>query len=798
MNAKVLNTLEYNKIIVWLAEQAFTPKGKKACLNLEPMADLDQIRKAQKDTSAALTRILRHGRLSFSGVRDIGEAFKRLEVGSSLNATELLYISAILRVSAQARAYDRNEDEQAGSDCLKPLFDSLEPLTPLRSEIDRCILSEEEINDDASPGLRKVRRAIQATGDKVHTQLNSVLNSSRNYLQDGVITMRNGRYCLPVKAEYKAQFQGMVHDQSASGSTFFIEPASVVRLNNELKELEIAEQKEIEAVLANLSVQAAEFTDQLKTNIQSLSELDFIFAKGLLSQRMKASEPEFNDERRIHLKQARHPLLDQQTVVPITVSLGETYDLLVITGPNTGGKTVSLKTVGLLTLMGQAGLHIPAFQGSSLGVFTEVFADIGDEQSIEQSLSTFSSHMTNIIHILDKADPDSLVLFDELGAGTDPTEGAALAISILTFLHNMTTRTMATTHYSELKVFALTTEGVENASCEFDVASLRPTYRLLVGIPGKSNAFAISRKLGLSEHIIEEARKHIDAEEESFEDLLSSLEQTRKALETEQKEAELSRKEVSALKKRLSDSQEKLTERRERLVKEANEEARQILLKAKDFADKTIRQVNKLTNDSAILKELEKERTSLRETIDGLDRKTAAIQKKKPKKKHQAKDFKIGDAVRVLSMNLNGTVSSLPNQKGNLYVQMGILRSQVHISDLELIEESTVSGPGLKSHERSSQSAIKMSKAWSISSEINIIGKTVDEAIPLVDKYLDDAYLAHMKEVRIIHGRGTGALKQGVHKLLKRLNYVESFRLGGFGEGDGGVTIAEFKQGKED
>lgn len=614
-------------------------------------------------------------------------------------------------------------------------------------------------------------------------------------LQDPVITMRDGRYCLPVKAEYKSSFQGMVHDQSATGSTLFIEPMAIIKLNNELRELEIREQKEIEMVLAALSMELVPYVETILINLKLLTKLDFIFARAALARHYNCSMPKFNKNGYIHIKDGRHPLLDPKKVVPINVYLGKDFDLLIVTGPNTGGKTVSLKTVGLFTLMGQSGLQIPAFDGSELAVFDEVFADIGDEQSIEQSLSTFSAHMTNIVRILEKADSHSLCLFDELGAGTDPTEGAALAIAVLSFLHNMKCRTMATTHYSELKVYALTTPGVENACCEFDVETLRPTYRLLIGIPGKSNAFAISQKLGLPDFIIQDAKSRLEEGDEAFEDLLASLEESRVTIEKEREEIASYKSEISRLKSRLEQKEERFDERKDKLIRNANEEAQRILREAKETADQTIRQINKLAQSSGVGKELEAERTKLREKLDKVDKNLSLKNEKGPKKTISPKKLKIGDGVKVLTMNLNGTVSSLPNSKGDLYVQMGILRSLVNIKDLELLNEPAISGPGMDLMKKNNTGSgkIKMSKSFSVSPEVNLIGMTVDEAIPVLDKYLDDAYLAHLPKVRVVHGRGTGALKAGVHKHLKKLKYVKEFRLGDFGEGDTGVTIVTFK-----
>lgn len=798
MNQKALQILEYNKITAQLAEYASSPLGKSLCQSLLPSSNLEEIIQSQTETTDALTRVRQKGSVSFSGIRSISDSLKRLEIGSSLSIPELLSVSSQLTAAARVKAYGRHEDSELPDDSLEEMFKALEPLTPLNTEIKRCILSEDEVSDDASPGLRHVRRQMRGIGDRIHTQLNSILNSNRTYLQDAVITMRDGRYCLPVKAEHKNQVAGMVHDQSSTGSTLFIEPMAIIKLNNELRELEIQEKKEIEAVLADLSNQTAPYTGELLANQTILAQLDFIFAKAALSRHYKGSEPRFNNRGFIHIKDGRHPLLDPQKVVPITIRLGDEFDLLIVTGPNTGGKTVSLKTVGLFTLMGQAGLHIPAFDGSELAVFHEVFADIGDEQSIEQNLSTFSSHMTNTVKFLDKADKDSLVLFDELGAGTDPVEGAALAMAILSFLHNMKVRTMATTHYSELKLFALSTPGVENASCEFNVETLRPTYRLLVGIPGKSNAFAISRKLGLPEFIIDDAKKHIDSQDESFEDVISNLEASRVQMEQDKEQIAAYKEEMESLKKQLSAQKEKLEQQKAKILQDANEKARKVLQDAKDYADETIRIINKKTDGGEVSRLLEEERTKLRTKLDKTASKAQISQPKaSPSKKPDAKKLKLGDAVKVVSLNLRGIVSSLPNARGDLFVQMGILRSQVNINDLELIDEQTISGdgvPAMRTKQKGNGSGkIRMSKSATVSPEINLIGKTVDEAIPELDKYLDDAYLAHLEKVRVVHGRGTGALRNGVHQHLRKLKYVKSFHLGEFGEGDSGVTIVTFK-----
>ena len=766
--------------------------GKNKCRQLRPLDNLTEIETMQQETADALSRIYQKGSLSFSGVKDVRGSLKRLEVGSTLGIGELLAIRSLLENASRAKAYSRRETENEHTDSLDNMFELIEPLSPLATEIGRCILSEDEISDDASTGLRQVRRSMKLTNDKIHTQLSSfVSGNSRTYLQDAVVTMRNGRYCIPVKAEYKSQVPGMIHDQSSTGSTIFVEPMTIVRLNNEMRELEIQEQKEIEMILSNLSQLAAENLDAISDDVKLLSELDFIFARAQLAKSQNATEPRFNRDRIIDIKKARHPLIDKHKVVPIDIRIGETFDLLIVTGPNTGGKTVSLKTVGLLTLMGQSGLHIPAFDNSRLSVFREVYADIGDEQSIEQSLSTFSSHMTNVVRFMETADSDSLVLFDELGAGTDPTEGAALAIAILSTLHERGIRAMATTHYSELKVYALSTPGVENASCEFDVETLRPTYRLLIGVPGKSNAFAISQKLGLPLSIIERAKEQISQEDETFEDVLSNLEESRKTIESEREELASYKEEIKTLKEQLEEKQDKLDQRKERIIAEANEEAHRILREAKDYADQTMRIFNKAGKDSMSAKELEKHRSDLRKKMDKAGKKVALKTPQKQKSTLRPQDLSLGDSVKVMSLNVKGTVSSKPDSKGMLFVQMGILRSKVHISDLQLIDEPVITGPALT---RTGAGKIKMNKSASVSTEINLLGKTVDEAVSELDKYLDDAYLAHLSSVRIVHGKGTGALRKGVHNYLKRLKYVQDFHLAEFGEGDAGVTIVEFKK----
>ena len=791
MNKKTLAKLEYNKIIEQLIEHASSFSGKELCRRLKPMTDISAIRSAQDETAAAFTRIVKKGRPSFSGCNPVNDSIRRLEIGGVLGSGELLRICKLLEPAGRARAYGRHDNADEMEDCLDGYFEQLNPVTILVNEIRRCVIDEDEISDDASPGLKHVRRAMNQINDKVHATLSNMVNGSlRTYLQDPIITMRGDRYCIPVKAEYRSQVSGMIHDQSATGSTLFIEPMAVVKLNNDLKELYGQEQEEIQKVLARLSADAAEYTTEIHTCYTILRQLDFIFAKGALALDMNASQPIFNTEGRIHIREGRHPLLDKKNVVPITLTLGDTFDLLIVTGPNTGGKTVSLKTVGLFTLMGQAGLHIPALDRSELAVFHDVYADIGDEQSIEQSLSTFSSHMTNIVSFLKQVDEHSLVLFDELGAGTDPTEGAALATSILNHLHSRGIRTMATTHYSELKVYALSTPGVENASCEFDVETLRPTYRLLIGIPGKSNAFAIASRLGIPDYIIEDAKTHLTEQDESFEDILTNLETSRKTLDKERETIAAYKREIERLKMETSQKQEKLEAQRDRILREANEKAHAILEDAKETADETMRNFHKFGKANISAAEMEKERERLRKKM-AKTRSGMTPEPAKPKKQYKPSDFKLGESVKVLSMNLIGSVVSLPDAKGNLDVQMGILRSKVNISDLEIIDEK----PNYlqKTAKRTGKGKIKMNKSLTVATEINLLGKTVDEAVAELDKYLDDASLAHLSSVRIVHGKGTGALRQGIHKYLKRQKHVKSFRLGAFGEGDAGVTIAELR-----
>ena len=853
MNEKALRILEYPKIRDMLASCAGSYPGRQKCLALLPSADLSAVRRMQTETGDALRRICNKGNVSFSGVKDMRGEIKRLEIGGSLNASELLDAAKLLETAARVKAYEDKpaekkpapavvaEGEQhwtrnrvlgkgkpsapgtgqdmpgeknggagkkAGSgtgygdvfgqeepekDSLTSMFAELEPVPSLVREIRRCILSEDEIADDASQNLRRIRRQIGLNEERIHSQLQQMVSgSARAYLQDTVITQRDGRYCLPVKAEYRSSVPGMIHDQSASGQTIFVEPMAVVKLNNDIRTLQAEEKKEIDKILQELSGKAAEQSEYLIDDIRILSELDFIFARAALARNMNASMPEFNESGIVDLRRARHPLIDRRKAVPIDIRVGEKFDQLVISGPNTGGKTVSLKTIGLLEIMGLCGLHIPAEEHSRLAMFCEIYADIGDEQSIEQSLSTFSSHMTNIVSFWKAADEKSMVLFDELGAGTDPEEGAALAISILSALHGRGIRTVATTHYSEVKIYALSAKGVENACCEFDVSTLRPTYRLLIGVPGKSNAFAISKRLGLPQEIIEDAKGRIENEQESFENVISDLEDRRVSMEKAEESMSRDQAEIRRLRKSLEDQERRLAEQKDKILEKARQQAADLLKDTKQYADETIRAFNKMGKDALTARDMERRRTALRGKMDELDsQKRSGVRKEKaPEKVPDARKLRVGDSVRVNSLNLKGIVRSLPDKSGNLDVQMGILHSVVNVNDLELIEEVSVKAP---SYQSTGMGKVRMSKSANVSTEINLLGMTVDEAVPQLDKYLDDAAIAHLEEVRVVHGKGTGALRAGVQKFLRKNKHVKSFRLGEYGEGDAGVTIVTLK-----
>jgi DNA mismatch repair protein MutS2 len=790
LNNKSLSTLEYNKIISRLVSFACSDGAKQILHKLEPMTDIDKINTALDYTNDALTRVYQKGSVDFSRIKDIRGSIARLKVVSSLNALELLNISMLLECAAHIKGYYEQR-----ADSIQPLIDMLDPVTLLNNAIKKCIISEDEISDDASANLRSIRRQKNIAADRIHTELNKILNSpsTRTYLQDYVITTRQGRFCLPVKAEYKSLMPGMVHDQSSTGSTVFIEPAAVVKLNNDIRELELKEQAEIEVILADLSAKAADYTDSLLSDYEILTNLDCIFAKALLSRHFNCSRPVMNNKGIVNIKKGRHPLIEPHTVVPIDIYLGTDFNLLIITGPNTGGKTVSLKTVGLLTLMAQAGLNIPALEHSDIAVFDNIFADIGDEQSIEQSLSTFSSHMTNTVDILKKADSNSLILFDEIGAGTDPTEGAALAIAILDSLHRRNITTMATTHYSEIKMYALTTDGVENACCEFDVQSLRPTYRLLIGVPGKSNAFAISKKLGLSDNIINDASRRLDSEDIKFEDLVTDLEQSRVTIEREREELNEYKAQIAQLKSELTKKTERLDERTDNIIRKANEEAARILKDAKEYADKTINAMNK---HGMTVKELEKHRSAIREKMNKRQEKLKIepANNISEHKAHDISEFKVGMHVKVLTMNVIGTVSQIHKNKNQVTVLVGSLSTKMDIKNLAILKGyKDPAETSSKPKGAGGSGKIKMSKSSSVSSEINLLGYTVDEAIAVLDKYLDDAYIARIPQVRIVHGKGTGALRSGITSYLHGVPYIKEFRLGQIGEGAEGVTIVTFK-----
>ncbi len=820
MNLRTLRVIEYNKIVEMLTTFASSPMAKRKCQRIKPRKDLAMIEALQQETRDALRRLNTQGNLSFAGLKDIGASLKRLEVEGILTTAELLDVASMLDLALTAKRYGENEgtsmtdtrrrsqeqieEEKASNkmlglsmnpdgttcpDSLRTRFLELMPLEHLSREIHRCIISENEFADDASSGLKAVRRNKRLTNEKLHNQLAKLVSdtSKQTMFQDNLVTMRNGRYCIPVKAEYKNHFPGMIHDQSSTGATVFIEPMAIVNLNNELKELDNQELAEIEKILESLSAQTAAEIEYIKYDFDTLAELDFIFARASFARSYKGTEPIFNTDGIVDIKQGRHPLLEKHTVVPVDIKLGEDYNLLIVTGPNTGGKTVSLKTLGLFSLMGQSGLHIPALDGSRLNVFDDVFADIGDEQSIEQNLSTFSSHMSNIVYILDHVTPGSLVLFDELGGGTDPIEGAALAIAILSHLNDMGVRCMATTHYSELKTFAMSTPGVENASCEFDVATLQPTYKLMIGIPGKSNAFAIAKKLGIDDSIIESAKANIDSDTVDFETLIADLERSKREIEQDKADIARLKEDAKQLQERAQMKDSELSDKKSEILAKARQEASEIIEEAKAEADAAIRKYNKWTTNpsKADAKAMEAERQKLRAKINDLGRMNEE-KRKTVKSDHKASDFKVGDTVHVISMDSEGTIMALADSKGKLKVQMGIISAALPPTDLLLVEHEKK-----KPQKATVTGGKSMNRMMNIKPEINVLGMTVDEATSLVDRFLDDALMAHLHRVTIIHGKGTGALRKGIHQFLKSQPHVKSFRLGEFGEGDAGVTIVE-------
>ena len=791
MNEKAFRTLEFNKIIKKLTDLAVSPMGKEKAQSLVPSVVISDIVNSQKETSEAVSMAMRKGSLSLGGLREIRPQLKRASMGGTLSIEELMNIGEFLYVCRKAKNYAKNENKAETYEILDGLFMLIELILKLENEITRCIVSEVEISDDASTGLRNVRKEIRASNDKIRDQLNGIINSSayRNMLQDFVITIRNDRYCVPVKAEYRSSFPGMIHDQSNTGSTIFIEPMSVVQLNNKIKELQAKEKEEIEKILAYLSEMVTENCPLLEANLEILTQLDFIFAKANLSISMRGTQPVFNTKGYINIKKARHPLLDDKTVVPIDIYLGKEFTTLLITGPNTGGKTVALKTLGLFTLMGQSGLHIPAFDNSELAVFDNVFADIGDEQSIEQSLSTFSAHMSNIVKILEEVTSNSLVLFDELGAGTDPTEGAALALAIIQYLFKRGIRTAVTTHYSELKVYAISTEGVENACCEFSVETLRPTYKLLIGIPGKSNAFAISKRLGLQQYIIDMAKEFIDKEDIRLEDVITDLEISKRSVVYEQERAEEYRKEAEQLKKEVEKQRQKTHEQREKILAKAREEAKLIYIQAKEEADRIIKELNKQAKSKSTQK-MNEERLKLKNKIGEMQEKSSKSIGKKTNHK-PLKSLSAGDKVYVISFDQYGTAISAPDNNGDVMVQAGIMKIKVPLKELMMDEREE---PKVKDNNmRKVSTRVKAGKSQFISPEIDCRGQTVDEGIGNIDKYIDDAYLAGLKKITIIHGKGTGALRSAVWKYLRTNPHVVSFRQGDFTEGELGVTVVELK-----
>ncbi len=798
MNKHTLRILEYDKILTMLKEYAASPMAKKRCERLTPYRELAKIQVLQEETRDACLRLSKYGSVSFAGLTDVGASFKLLQIGSPLSASELLGIASLLETVANVKSYgdSKLDDEDITRDSLVRLFEELIPIPDLSSEIRKCIISADEIADDASRKLKEIRKNIEISYNRIRQKLDKIIHSeaNRDMLQEAIITTRSGRYCIPVKAAYRSKFPGMLHDQSQTGSTVFIEPLEIVNLNNDIRELENEEKLEIERILMELSERCGVHVEELTEDMKLLTDLDFIFARARFAGTYNGSEPILNEEGKIDLKGAIHPLLERKTAVPIDLRLGGDFSLLIITGPNTGGKTVSLKTLGLLTLMAQSGLHIPARYGTVISIYNDIFADIGDEQSIEQNLSTFSSHMSNIVYIVKHADERSLCLFDEPGGGTDPVEGAALATAILSHLKDRGATVMATTHYSELKSFAIAAPGVENASCEFDIATLRPTYKLLMGVPGKSNAFAISKKLGLPEEIIDTAKNGIDSDAVNVEELIADLDKAKREAEADKEEIAKSRREIEELKKRISDKEKASGDERARILEKARAEAKEILENAKEEADEAIRDYNKWLKNptTADPKKMEERRRNLRQKAESLESRKA--EKKAQTSGHKAGDFHIGDTVKVLSLDTEGHILELPDSSGTALVGMGILSSRLPISDLLIVEDkstrSTVKNLSAVSQKRTGAGGF--GKAYSFKPELNVLGKTVDEAIAELDKFLDDAMLSHAETVRVVHGKGTGALRKGIHDHLRHLSYVKSFRLGEFGEGDAGVTIVSF------
>ena len=787
---KSYKTLELDRVLMMLSEQAVSDAAKEASMALRPDADINQVRMRMMQTSAARTLIGRHGTPVFSGVKSVGDSLGRAQRGGFLNTRELLTIAGLLGAALAVKSY--MADEGGEKTCLNPLFASIKTNKYLSERITTAILSEEEIADIASAELASIRRKIRSANSRIRDTLQKIITSQHyaRFLQEAIITQRSDRYVVPVKAEYRSSVGGLVHDISASGATLFIEPMQVVTLNNELKELQAKEKKEIERILAELSAEVADHAEDIGQDYTILVELDVIFARGRLSYALDASEPELQSGRKVILRNARHPLLDKNTAVPIGVRLGDDFDTLVITGPNTGGKTVALKTIGLLTLMAQCGLHIPADYGSSISVFEAVLADIGDEQSIEQSLSTFSSHMTNIVSILGRADEGALVLLDELGAGTDPVEGAALAISIIEFLRGAGAKVAATTHYAELKMFAMTTQGVENASCEFDVETLRPTYRLLIGVPGRSNAFAISTRLGLPEYVVEHARRLISSEDKHFEDVIAQLESKRQAMEQELTAARQDRLQT-ARERKTAEQYRKETERaRSGATERARAEARQIVEEAKKAADEALHEFNeriRRQEKSADWRQINDMRSKIRYDLNRADEKIGGGDAL-PEEPELQRPVKPGDTVRILGMNVKATVLTPADKDGNVSLQAGIMKVEAKQNELRLAEPEK---PVKKA--QTAVNTISGAKAAPAVMEVDLRGMMADEALLELDRFLDHAMMLKMTGASIIHGKGTGALRAAVQQHLKNNKYIKEYRLGRYGEGEDGVTLVEFK-----
>ncbi|HHW48041.1 MAG TPA: endonuclease MutS2 [Clostridiaceae bacterium] len=791
MDRKTVRILEFDKIIQKLADLTASELGRELVETLSPEKEFIKVEASLRETSDGVSFIVRKGSPPLGGIHNIKESIKRVELGSVLNPGELLKIADVLRAGRNLKNY-AGEGVTIQDNIVSGLIGSIETNKRIEEKIYRAIVSEDEIADGASTALANIRRQIRNAQEAIKDKLNELIKSPKyqKYIQESIVTMRGDRYVIPVKQEYRSEFPGLVHDSSASGATIFIEPMAVVEANNHVKQLKIKEQIEIERILKELTSDVNGIIDSLKSNVSILARLDFIFAKAKLSVNYNCVCPELNEKGHIVIKKGRHPLIDPESVVPIDLWIGEEFRTLVVTGPNTGGKTVTLKTVGLFTLMAQAGLHIPANEGTKMSVFNKVFADIGDEQSIEQSLSTFSSHMTNIVKIIEKADNKSLVLFDELGAGTDPTEGAALAMAILEYLHDTGCITVATTHYSELKMYAISTQGVENASCEFDVQTLKPTYRLLIGVPGKSNAFAISKRLGLPKHILERAKEFLTGENIKFEDIIMSIEHERKEAEKEKELAKSYRAEIEKLRDEIERQNEKIRSQRDRIIKEAREEARRLLLDAKREIEEMMETMKKIQEEQELAarnKAAEEIKQKLRSKINQIEESLSETILPRQGYIKPPENLKPGDTVLIINLNQKGTVLEVPDKDGQVLVQAGIMKINVHVTNLKLVDEQV-----LEIHKNQSRN-VDVTKSANISTELDLRGFNLDEAIASADKYLDDASISGLKEVTIIHGKGTGTLRSGIHQFLKSHPHVKTFRLGKFGEGEAGVTIVQLK-----